>query len=87
MDLVEEMQSKITYERLIAFFPPKPILSEEDCLDAELIIEDLVKEKDISSITPEHADYIYVISVLIDDYRKRITVSPDSFVKAQLSSC
>lgn len=85
MDLVEEMQSKLTYEKLIALFPPKPILSEEDCLDAELIIEDLVKDKNI--FTPEHADYIYVISVLIDDYRKRITVSPDNFVKAQLSSC
>jgi hypothetical protein len=85
--LMEKMQSKLSYERLIAFFPPKPILSEEDCLDAELIIEDLVKETTNSSLTPEQADYIYVISVLIADYKKSMIADTDNFVKSQLSSC
>jgi len=85
--LMEKMQSKLSYERLIAFFPPKPILSEEDCLDAELIIEDLVKATTNSSLTPEQADYIYVISVLIADYKKSMIADTDNFVKSQLSSC
>lgn len=75
---------KLTYEKLITFYPPKPIYSKEQCIDAELIIEELLKEKSI--ISPEYADYIYVLTVLIDDYKNRITVDPGSFVKATLDS-
>lgn len=67
-------RSPSAYIELLKTFPPRPIVSEEELLATQKVIDSLI---DCSELTPDEQDYINVLGTLVYEYEQKHQPIPD----------
>lgn len=65
-----------SYTNLLISFPPRPIKSEKDFEETQLIVDKLL---DKGNLTEEEKDYLFVLGMLIHEYEKHLDLVPDIY--------
>lgn len=66
----------ISYQKLLAYFPPRPIKSEEDFEKTQEVIDKLLDKGELGE---EEEDYLNILGMLIHEYEEQQDLVPDIY--------